>query len=94
MLTNLGLFDLSADQRRLRTLGYHIAEAGVFTMLLIVVASLLGLEVIRDFRQDDIPDAVDGLLVLTIAGPDKDEIRIETYGEGETADVVLYITMG
>ena len=63
-------------------------------MLLIVVASILRLEVIRDFRQDDIPDAVDGLLILTIAGPDEDEIRVEAYGEGETADVVLYITMG
>ena len=60
-------------------------------MLLIIVASLLWLEVVRDFRQDNIPDAVDGLLVLTIAGPYEDKIGVEAYREGEATDVVLCV---
>ena len=50
-------------------------------MLLIIVASLLWLEVIGNFRKDDVPNAVDGLLVLTIAGPYEDKVGVEAYRE-------------
>ncbi len=68
--------------------GDDLGEPGMFGVLLVVVARLLGLEVFGELLEDDGEDAVDGSLVVAVAVPDADEVARETGGEGQAADVV------
>lgn len=58
-------------------------------MLAVVPGAVLGAQIGADFAEDDVEDTIDGGGVATVAVPERDQVRVEAYGKGDTAEIVV-----
>ena len=56
---------------------------------LVVVGSFSRPDFGADLLEDNVADPVDALLVVTVAVPDGDQVAIEAYGIGDSAEVIF-----
>ncbi len=73
-----------------RSSRYRRLEAHVVRMFLVEVVIWLWLQFCWELFKDGCQDIIDGLLLGCITVPDGNQVRIESNGEADSAELITY----